>query len=81
MQALEHYLECHRKLCSLLDSEEVLQPRFDNGNGHALDQDDRRRYISDGDMITPKNGCSPWIYQARKQSNGNGNAKGEGEIR
>jgi hypothetical protein len=60
----------------MLDSEEILQTRIDNDNDRhrhdGLDPNDNLRWISDGDMITPCNGCSPWIYQSNSKNGGNG---------
>src|SRR5215207_10855630 len=71
MQALEQYLECHRKLCSMLGHEPALQSFFNNGNGFANNNnnnnndpeyrrshDENGRHYAEGEMVFPK-GYSP----------------------
>ena len=74
MQALESYLECHRKLCRMLGYETELQSLVDNGNGFANvninnDRDYRRshdengRHYKEGEMVFPK-GYGPYVYSS-----------------
>lgn len=72
MQALEQYLECHRKLFSMLGYEPTLQSFFDNGNNTATNNnhhdpdyrhshDENGRHYREGEMVFP-NGYSPYGY-------------------
>lgn len=64
MDALLQYAHCHYRALTLLHSGFALEsryPNFHNGNGKAKSKLPRR-LPSIGDMITPANGCSPWIY-------------------
>jgi hypothetical protein len=72
MQALEQYLECHRKLCSMLSYETTLQSFFDNGKGfinpnddpdyrHSHDKDGR--HYNEGELVYPE-GYSPYVYSS-----------------
>jgi predicted transcriptional regulator len=70
MQALEQYLECHRKLCSMLGYEPTLQSFFADGNNivdnndpdyrHSHDENTGRHY-AEGEMIFPE-GSGPYVY-------------------
>jgi len=60
MQALEHYLECHRGVCRMLkEGGEKLETLCD------VEEDDGHNY-KDGDMVMPKPGesFSPYIYHS-----------------
>ena len=74
MQALEHYLECHRKLCSMLGYEPTLQSFLDGNSNIANnnDPDYRRshdkngRHYKEGEFVMPGPGeqFSPYAYSS-----------------
>ena len=72
MQALESHLECHRKLCSMLGHETVLQSIFDNGNDFANhyndfeykhSHDENGRHYVEGESVHPK-GYGSYTYHS-----------------
>lgn len=74
MQALEQYLECHRKLCSMLGYETTLQSFFDdrmdnNDNNDSNDDpnyshshDENGRHYEEGELVPAKGGFGPYVY-------------------
>jgi predicted transcriptional regulator len=68
MQAIEHYRQCWTDMMVLLhpggDVLELIVDKISkyngNGNGKASSS---QRLPNDGDIITPKNGFNPWIFQ------------------
>ena len=59
MQALEHYLDCHAKLFSLLGLENALKS-FDN---EEEKQQQQQHQYKEGELVYPK-GYAPYVYHS-----------------